>query len=342
MDWKNKIQPQVLDWLLEEDPVNPSIRYLALSRLLDLPPGNKDVQEALQAVMQTGPVPAILAEQDQQGFWAEPGPGYLPKYRSTVWQIIMLAQLGADGSDERIRKACVYLLENTRADHGGFSMTASGSGAIHCLQGNLCAALLQLGCQDDPRMWQAIHWMANSVTGDEFVNPVGETQPIKYYRSGLSGPGFLCSANDHQPCAWGAVKVALAFSRVPPQKRTPILQKAIRTCLDFLLSVDPLTAVYPHPYAPKPSTSWFKFGFPVFYVTDLLQNLTALVGLGLAGDARLQNAIDFLLSKKDDQGRWNMEYTYNGKTWVDIEEKKEPSKWVTLRALSVLKQYYTD
>ncbi len=342
MDWKNKIQPQVLDWLLEEDPLNPSIRYFALSRLLDHSPEDKETRDVRRAVMQTGPVPAILAEQDQEGFWVEPGPGYLPKYRSTVWQIIMLAQLGADGSDDRIRKACDYLLEHTRADHGGFSMTASGSGAIHCLQGNLCAALLQLGCQDDPRLWQAIHWMASSVTGDAFVNPAGETQPIKYYRSGLSGPGFLCSGNDHQPCAWGAVKVALAFSRVPPQKRTPIMQKAIRICLDFLLSVDPLTADYPHPYAPKTSTSWFKFGFPVFYVTDLLQNLTALVGLGAAGDARLQNAIDFLLSKQDAQGPWNMEYTYNGKTWVDIEEMKKPSKWVTLRALTVLKQYFTD
>jgi hypothetical protein len=33
-----------------------------------------------------------------------------------------------------------------------------------------------------------------------------------------------------------------------------------------------------------------------------------------------------------------MEYTYNGKTWVDVEQKGKPSKWVTLRALRVLKR----
>ncbi len=27
---------------------------------------------------------------------------------------------------------------------------------------------------------------------------------------------------------------------------------------------------------------------------------------------------------------------YNGKTWVDVEEKGKPSKWVTLRALRVI------
>jgi len=108
-----------------------------------------------------------------------------------------------------------------------------------------------------------------------------------------------------------------------------------------LMSVDPATSDYPHPYTPKPSGSWFKFGFPVFYVTDMLQNLEGLVALGLAGDQRLQNVIDLLMKKQDPQGKWIMEYTYNGKTWVEIEEKNQPSKWVTLRALKVLKQYFS-
>jgi hypothetical protein len=65
------------------------------------------------------------------------------------------------------------------------------------------------------------------------------------------------------------------------------------------------------------------------------------MGLGLGGDKRLLPAIRLLESKRDAQGRWTMEYTYNGKTWVEIEEKKQPSKWVTLRAMRVLKQYYS-
>lgn len=44
-----------------------------------------------------------------------------------------------------------------------------------------------------------------------------------------------------------------------------------------------------------------------------------------------------ILSKRDDRNRWKMEYTYIGKTWVDVEVKGQPSKWVTLRALRVLK-----
>ena len=51
-------------------------------------------------------------------------------------------------------------------------------------------------------------------------------------------------------------------------------------------------------------------------------------------------ALELVRNKQDAGGRWPLEYTYNGKTWVDIEKKGQPSKWVTLRALRVLKAAY--
>jgi hypothetical protein len=62
--------------------------------------------------------------------------------------------------------------------------------------------------------------------------------------------------------------------------------------------------------------------------------------LGLNGDPRLQNAVDLILQKQESDGRWCMEYTYNGKTWVEVEEKGKPSKWVTLRALRAVKCFH--
>ena len=75
----------------------------------------------------------------------------------------------------------------------------------------------------------------------------------------------------------------------------------------------------------------------MFYVTDLLQNVEALVGLGYGNDPRLANALNLIRQKQDAQGRWLMEYDYTGKTWIDFGPKKQPNKWVTLRALRVLK-----
>ena len=340
MNWEQKIPQSVIDWLLEEDENNPSIRYFTLVDLLGEEPESRKVVQARAKLMTCGPVHEILSKQHTDGYWVESGAGYRPKYTSTVWSLIMLAQLGADGRKPSIAKASGYILNHTRGKGGCFSIYATQTGAVHCLQGNLAAALIDLGMFNDPRLTEAIDWMARSATGEGFGS-VGEKDVNPHYiRSGISGPGFLCSANDHQPCAWGAVKVALALSKIPPEKRSPQVNSAINAGIDFLLSKDPAAADYPHPYAKKPSGSWFKFGFPIFYVTDVLQNLAALLKLGLAGDQRLRNVIELVESKRDDTGRWKMEYTYNGKIWVDIEEKGQLSKWVTYRALSVLKQYH--
>ena len=148
-DWKEHLKADPLPWLLERDPENPGVRLMALRDLLDRPASDPEVLEAQGAVMESGPVPAILEAQDAKGYWVKPGPGYLPKYRSTVWQIIFLAQLGADGDDPRVRAGGEYILEHSRAPYGGFSMNGGLSGRIHCLQGNLGAALIDLGWLGD-------------------------------------------------------------------------------------------------------------------------------------------------------------------------------------------------
>ena len=121
------------------------------------------------------------------------------------------------------------------------------------------------------------------------------------------------------------------------------MQAAIDQGVAFLLSRDPVVADYPFPTiygVTKPSGSWFKLGFPIAYVTDVLQNLEALCELGHGRDPRLMPAVNWLLSKCDDQGRWKNQYAYNGKTSVDIERQGQPSKWVTLRACRVLKAVF--
>ena len=275
----------------------------------------------------------------KEGFWAKPGAGYNPKYFSTVWSIILLAQLGASiDVDKRIAIACDYLLDHSLTKHGQFSASGTPSATLDCLQGNLCASLLDLGCHD-PRLDKAFEWMARSVTGEGVAPATDKNAPLRYY-AGKSGPVFACSGTYNKPCAWGAVPVMLAFGKLVKQKRTPLINRAIKTGVDFLFSKDPATGDYPRgfPQQPtgKPSGNWWKFGFPIFYVHDILQIADALVRLGYGKDPRLSNTLKLVREKQDSQGRWLMEYDYTGKTWVDFGPKKQPNKWVTLRALRVL------
>ena len=297
---------------------------------------DRELLTARKAAHKQGPIASILAEMDKAGFWVEPGPGYNPKYRSTVWALIALAQLGASiEEDKRIALACAYFLDHALAAGGQITASGAPSGTADCMQGNLCWALLELG-YDDPRLATAFEWMARTVTG-EGIAPVTDKQAAVRYYAGKCGPLFACGANNKLPCAWGGVKVMLALSQWPGQQRTPVMKRAIKQGVEFLLSVDPATAAYPAGYSSKPSQSWWKFGFPVFYVTDVLQIVEALATAGYGHDRRLANAMTLIRDKQDDQGRWLLEYDYTGKTWGDFGRKKQPNKWVTLRALRALK-----
>jgi hypothetical protein len=331
MSWQAALNADSLPWLLEADPDNPGPRYFALRDLLDRPEDDPEVRAARSAVMAAGPVPAILDAQYPAGYWIKPGNYYSPAYRGTLWQILFLADLGADLTDERVRRGCEYMLSQSIAANGAFSLKQPPvpSGCVHCMNGNLLRALLRLGYAGDPRVQGALNWLVQAVTGEGHV---------RYYKSGTSGPGFACGFNLAQPCAWGAVKALRALAAVPPEQRSPAFQRAVQVGIGFLLSRDPAVADYP--YTERVSSAWFKFGFPLGYTGDVLETATALAELGYAADPRLAHTLQFILSKQDAQGRWKLEGGLNGKLWADIEKKGQPSKWVTLRALVVLKGAY--
>ena len=161
---------------------------------------------------------------------------------------------------------------------------------------------------------------------------------MRYY-AGKCGPAFACGVEQQAALRLGRGQ-GDAGLRPParPSAARPLIERAIEQGVDFLFSVDPADAAYPSGWAAKPSGNWWKFGFPVFYVTDLLQIVEALVGAGLrprpAPGARPRRSS---ARSRTPQGRWALEYDYAGKTWVDFGAKKQPNKWVTLRALRVLK-----
>ncbi len=318
-DWLHLVKANPIPWLLEAD--NPSTRYFALRDLLDRPEDDAEVASAQKAIMSSKPVREILQAQYPQGYWVKPGRGYSPKYRGTVWQLMFLADLGA-GPSEAIDKACRFVLENSLIpERGLFSATKADTGTIICLNGNLLRAFVCLGYGDDP-----------------VVKGVAQTLAERIVRE-----GFDCRANSPdrarretwRPCAWGAVKALRAFALIPAEARSNAVRQAIARGVELLLSRDLTVANYPSAYG-RISPLWFEFGFPLAYSSDILEVLELLAQLGYGQDERLQGAIELVLAKQDEDGRWPLEHVL-GRTWADFGKKGEPSKWVTLRASRVLK-----
>ena len=317
-----------IDWLLEVDETNPSIRYFTLKDLLEAPQNDRQVRAARAAVMHSGPVPVILDAQDPSGWWAKAGSGYSPKYRATSWSLFILAELGADPVDERIRRGCEYYLDNAVAKNEAFSVynPPSPRGALHCLNGNMIFALQRHGYGQHPTVQKARHYLVELVMDPQ--------PPNKSAGPGYSG--FNCWVNEGKPCAWGANKAARALLETPGEAQDEKIERALAACADFLLSNDPTTAGYP--YTDKISPTWFKLGFPLSYWSDVLETVSNLVDMGYGYDPSLEPAFDWIRGKRNKEGRWALRNTLNGKMWADIEKRGKPSKWVTLRALRVMKK----
>jgi hypothetical protein len=342
-DWKKGLKADSTSWLLEPD--DPGVRYLALRDIVEA--GDKEIKAARAKAHREGPIAKILAEMNPEGYWVHPGHVYVPKCQGTVWSILSLAQLGASiDEDKRVGTACAYLLDHALAKGGQFSNTGEAFKTFSCLQGNMLTSLMDMGCKDT-RLDVAYAWTARTVTVEglplkvagEGLASVDKSSTRLRSLSYVTGPLFACRANKNQPCAWAGAKIMLAFSRLPVERRSILIEQAIKAGIKYFFSADPATASFPGEMAAEPDRRWWQFHFPVIGM-DILQIAEALTALGCGGDPRLANTLDLIRRKQDENGRWLLEnnYGYYHKWWVKYGSSGKPNKWVTFRALRVLKQ----
>jgi hypothetical protein len=321
-------------WLLEDN--NPSVKYYTLRDIFEKTKDNTELQEARLEIMKTGAVPAILSKQKEEGYWEIPENFYSAKYKGTVWQLLILAELGADFTDVNIKKACEFILNNSQdRESGGFAYSTSikrgggrHSGVIPCLTGNMVWSFIKLGYLDDPRIQQSIKWITDYQRFDDGIQAVVKGWPYDRLKAACFGK---------HTCHLGAVKALKALSEIPEDKQSADIKKTIDKGAEYMLIHHIYKKSHDLNHMAKPG--WLKFGFPLMYQTDALEILGILLKLGYK-DERMQDAIDVLISKQDDEGRWNLENTFNGRFHVNIEQKSKPSKWITLNALRVLKWFY--
>lgn len=301
---------RTLAWLLE--PSNPSARYLTLTRVLGLREDAPEVRASRAAIPQAAPAQDILFAQYPQGYWMHPGIGLSPRYRATVWQILILAQLGMPRCGE-LDRAVEHLFEaNQRAD-GAFRASKEPGDAPMGLNGSLLWALETLGYGDAPRVRACWSWLV---------------EDVERRGGGTMGCNEMISP-------WGAVKVLWAANAVLSRRRDDALERVRRVAAASLLERPPDRA--------ESDPRWFRLTFPLTHAADLLLWMEGLVGAGYGDDPRLAFARSWLAGKRGPSGAWPLERVPGGgastrKLWADFGELGDPSKWVTIRALAVDRQ----
>jgi hypothetical protein len=307
------IVDRFVEWLLESEIA--SIRYLTLRELLDRPEDDPEVQAARVAMRQAGPIPSILAHQTQRGSWEGEHSFYTPKYTSTHWSMMLLAELQADPSEPRLRQGADFMLADTQTRLE--ARRAENGHGWECFWGNLLRYVLQADMVDDPRLEAVVAALAEDAVE----------------------AGWRCEYNDEFPCAWGAARALWGLAALPPERHTPQVETAIHNGLNFLLDeYDLLAADYPAPEGGKTSTLWSRLNFPLFYQADVIFVLRVLAELDELDHPGAQAALDWLEKRRGKNGRWRGASPYRRRTWEWMGEVDETNRWVSLQAAMVLKR----
>ncbi len=259
--------------------------------------------------------------------------GYLPTFRVTVWQLIIFAELGADGSDSRIQKACEHVLSRVYMENesDGFFMIDPTLTSTHsqapCFVGNMIYSLSRLGYRNDPRVKKARDWLIKYQRFDDGDWSTPNKWPYKEHNDRCFGS---------HSCYMGCIKALKAMTAILPEEQTDHIQEFIQKGAEFFL----LHHIYKrsHDLTNVIKRGIDRMSFPLMYHSDFLEILYVLTELDIKDD-RMLDAIDLLLSKQTEQGRWVLERIPSNML-LKLETRGKESKWITYRALKVLKNYF--
>jgi len=178
------------------------------------------------------------------------------------------------------------------------------SGIFPCTTGEHLPFLVYFGFGDDPRVRAAFAFLLEDMSTGDALN---------------------CGRYQHQDCLWGAIAALKGLAVLPTDMHSAVSAHIVRRLVDSLLD-----ARYDFEGEYK---RWLTFNVPRAW--DLLSALNAVVAHGFARDPRFLAMLERVLSRQDDQGRWLCNSA--SRTWP-IEKRNQPSKWITLDVLRVLKR----
>jgi hypothetical protein len=188
-------------------------------------------------------------------------------------------------------------------------------------------SLIRFGYLENPLVRWGIKWITTCQRFDDGIKDPPKGWPYDRFE--------MCWGK--HTCRMGAVKTLKALAEIPANKRSQYVIDTIEKGAEYMLEHHVHKRSHDLNRVSKPG--WLRFGFSLMYQTDVLEILM-LTRLGYK-DNRMQEAIDLVISKQDDQGRWKLENTFNDRFLTTIEQKGKQSKWITLKALEVLKRFYS-
>jgi len=305
----------VTDHLLDADP---AIRWQTLRDLTDAPADQ--VAAERRRVAREGWGAKLLALQDADGRWdggtyrpgwAQEERPFFDAWTATHFSLQQLVDFGVDPLDPVVRSAIERVRDGVRWEHEGQPYF---DGEVEpCINGMALRTAAYFG-QNGASI--AATLLASRLPDDGWNCWDQDGTSVSSFHSTICAIEGLW--------AWEQVAASEAISEARIRAEEYLLDRSLlRRKTDGVL-VDP---------------RFEMASYPVRWFYDFLRALDHFRQTRQPDDPRFAEAVQLLRSRQLPNGMWKLELTHEGPTLFAFEREGEgfPSRWVTLRALRVLK-----
>jgi hypothetical protein len=295
----------VIDWLLDSDP---AIRWQVMRDLTDAPADEVAAERA--RVAREGWGAQILAAQDPDGRWS--GGTFFPRWIATSDTLHLLYLFGIDPASDEARRAIAPVHEAARWDYDSNLRFFEGE-VEPCINGRTVA----IGAYFD----QDVRGIVDRLLGEQMADGGWNCEQ----ENGSTRGSFDSTLNvlegllEYERSTGANGEVAAARRR---GEEYLLERRLLRRLSDGEI----------------PQKRWLYVGFPNAWFYDVVRVLDYFRAARPGPDERMAEALEIVESKRDANGRWPLDHAYHDASLVDFGEAEgEPSRWITLRALRVLR-----
>jgi hypothetical protein len=312
-------RPTILKWLLDSDP---AIRWQVMRDLTAETPDAVSAERSRVANQGWGA--EILAQQLPDGSWGGPKlRGFRPDLPAddrvmifSFYTLVVLMDLGLDpGSKQartmidRVEKGLVFKWLGNRRFFDGETEP--------CINGRILALGSYFKTPNDK--------LADRLLGEQLEDGGWNCEAPKSRRSSFHTT--IC-----------VLEGLLAYERAG--RRSAAVANARERGENYLLERRLFRSLRSGEVI---NERWLRFSFPTFWHYDVLRALDYLRDAGAKPDSRLDEAIEILVKRRHQNGRWPLNLVHPDRIPIDMEtEVGRASRWNTLRALRVLRWYHNS
>ena len=320
-----RMNDSALDWLLDSDP---AIRWQVMRDVLEAPEAEWAAERARVEVAGWGA--RLLSLEDEDGQWA--GGSFVPRgfdastweaegqpWTATTYALTQLREFGLDPASAQIRRGVELIGANSRWDHDGQPFW---EGEVEeCINGRTVADGAYFGVDVAPIVERL----------------VGERQPDGGWNCERANGSVRSSFHSTINVLEGLLEFERATGGTAASREARgtgeeyLLERRLFRRLNTGEPADERFLAFVHP-----SRWWYDVLRGLDYFRDAARLI--LPGKNARPDPRLADAIEHVRSRQLEDGAWPLDHTLPGRTWFDVDAGVgEPSRWVTLRAMRVLR-----